>query len=211
MAGSPRVGGPRRRDPERRARILDAAAALAARRGFHAVPMEEIGTAAGIVGSGVYRHFASKEALLVALLDQAMDRLRSEQVRILAEAPDDDAALCALVDSHVAMALRERDVLTVHHRESHSLPTADRRRLRDDQRRYAESWVALLCRLHPDRAAASARLQVHSAIGAIQSILFHRPDLPEAEVAAELARAARACLDHGGADDRGSSARAAPA
>jgi AcrR family transcriptional regulator len=50
----------RTRDPERKARIMGAAADLVARKGYHAVSMAEIGSAAGITGSGVYRHFDSK-------------------------------------------------------------------------------------------------------------------------------------------------------
>lgn len=61
---------PRRRDPDRAERILAAAARLIASRGFHGVGMAEIGAEAGIVGSGIYRHFPSKEAILVALLDR---------------------------------------------------------------------------------------------------------------------------------------------
>jgi len=40
-----------------------AAAALGARRGFDAISMADIGAEAGIVGSGVYRHFDSKTAI----------------------------------------------------------------------------------------------------------------------------------------------------
>ena len=47
----------RRRDPARKDRILAAAADLVARRGYHAVGMADIGAEAGIVGSGIYRHF----------------------------------------------------------------------------------------------------------------------------------------------------------
>ena len=65
----------RTRDPDRRERILRAAAELVAERGFHAVSMADIGAASGIVGSGVYRHFDSKSAVLVALLDEGMERL----------------------------------------------------------------------------------------------------------------------------------------
>ena len=67
--------GVRTRDPDRRVRILRSAASLLAERGFHGVSMADIGGAAGIVGSGVYRHFDSKSAVLVALLDEVMDRL----------------------------------------------------------------------------------------------------------------------------------------
>ena len=77
---SPRQGDPeRRRDPERRARILRAAADLASRRGFTTVSLADIGAEAGIVGSGIYRHFGSKASILVALLDQVMDRLMSRR------------------------------------------------------------------------------------------------------------------------------------
>ena len=57
----------RTRDPARKERILAAAADLVASSGYHAVSMADIGAAAGITGSGIYRHFASKSALLVAL------------------------------------------------------------------------------------------------------------------------------------------------
>src|SRR4051794_41975786 len=67
--------GVRTRDPDRRERILRAAAELVAERGFHAVSMADIGAASGIVGSGVYRHFESKSAVLLALLDEGMERL----------------------------------------------------------------------------------------------------------------------------------------
>ena len=47
-----------------------AAAALGAPRGFDAISMADIGAKAGIVGSGVYRHFDSKTAILVAMADR---------------------------------------------------------------------------------------------------------------------------------------------
>ena len=79
----------RRRDPERRERILLAAARLAASRGFHTVGMAEIGAEAGIVGSGVYRHFDSKDAILLALLDRGMSRLEDGAAAVLARGGSD--------------------------------------------------------------------------------------------------------------------------
>ena len=112
----------RRRDPERRERILTAAAQLAAGRGFHTVGLADIGAQAGIVGSGLYRHFASKDALLVALLDRGMDRLAEGAAAILATVPDGHAALSALLRDHIAVAIEERAVLAVYHREIYTLP-----------------------------------------------------------------------------------------
>ena len=59
----------------RREQLLEAAAALFAERGYHAVGIDDIGAAAGISGPGVYRHFPSKQALLAALCDRALTRM----------------------------------------------------------------------------------------------------------------------------------------
>ena len=56
-------------------RLLDATAALVAERGFHAVGIADIGAAAGVSGSAIYRHFRSKQEILVALLDRVVDGL----------------------------------------------------------------------------------------------------------------------------------------
>ena len=61
------------RDPDRRERILRAAAELIAQRGYLGVNLADIGTAAGIVGSGIYRHFDSKAAILVEMFDRVVD------------------------------------------------------------------------------------------------------------------------------------------
>ena len=58
-----------------------AAAALGAQRGFDAISMADIGAEAGIVGSGIYRHFDSKTAILVAMADRVMDRLMTRAAR----------------------------------------------------------------------------------------------------------------------------------
>jgi AcrR family transcriptional regulator len=194
--GPPAAGTARRgrRDPERRERILGAAAELVARRGFHTVAMADIGAEAGIVGSGIYRHFDSKDAILVALLDRVMARLQDGAARILAASGDDRSALSALVGDHVRVAIEDRSVLAVYHREVHNLPEDDRRRLRRAQRHYLEDWVHVLAPLRRDLADGELRLAVHAAIGAIQSTLFFRSGLAPDRAAALLDAMAHACL-----------------
>lgn len=184
----------RRRDPDRRARILGAAAELAARRGFHSVGMAEIGERAGIVGSGIYRHFDSKSAVLVAVLDQGMDRLADRAAEIVSTAADDRSALSALVRDHIAVAVTERDMLATYHREVHTLPEDDRRRLRRRQRHYLEDWVHVLAPLRPDLSDPELRVAVQAAIGAVQSTLFFRSGLPERRLTELLDAMAHHCL-----------------
>ncbi|MGH2908513.1 MAG: TetR/AcrR family transcriptional regulator [Solirubrobacteraceae bacterium] len=175
-------------------RILTAAAQLAARRGFHTVGMADIGAEAGIVGSGIYRHFGSKDALLVALLDQVMDRLQAGAERVMASSVDERARLSALVRDHIRVAIEDRSVLAVYHREIHNLPEDERRRLRRRQRHYIEDWVHVLAPLRRDLADGELRLAVHAAVGAVQSTLFFRSGLAPERLAALLDEMAHACL-----------------
>ncbi|MFC5996364.1 TetR/AcrR family transcriptional regulator [Pseudonocardia hispaniensis] len=184
----------RQRDPERKERILVAAAELAARRGFHTVGMADIGAEAGIVGSGIYRHFDSKNAILVVLLDRVMDRLQSGAEAILATAPNDRSALSSLVRDHIRVAVEDRSVLAVYHREIHNLPEEDRRRLRRKQRHYVEEWVHVLAPLRRDLADGELRLAVHAAVGAVQSTLFFRSGLATERLVELLDTMAHACL-----------------
>jgi AcrR family transcriptional regulator len=184
----------RRRDPDRKERILVAAAALGAQRGFDAISMADIGAAAGIVGSGIYRHFGSKTAILVAMADRVMDRLMKAADEIIAAAPGDRECLSMLVRDHIEVALTDHDALAVYHREVRTLPEDERRRLSRLQRHYIEEWVHLLAPLRPDLADGEVRLAVHAAIGAIQSTLFFRSGLADERLAELLEVMAHACL-----------------
>lgn len=184
----------RRRDPTRRQRILAASAELISEQGYHAVGLADIGAAAGIVSTGVYRHFAGKPAILAALLEQVMNLLGEGAAGIVASAPDDRAALTGLVRHHVRVALVDRRILQVYHLEARHLPEQDFSRLRRAQRHYLEEWVAVLTSLRPGLGDGQARVLVHAAIGAVQSILFHSPGLADDRLATLLCDAAHACL-----------------
>jgi hypothetical protein len=80
----------RTRDPERRSRILAAAADLVARKGFHAVSVAEIGAAAGITGSGIYRHFDRKTAVLAPKPRSALSTTLSKSMGAMAFPPNTD-------------------------------------------------------------------------------------------------------------------------
>jgi AcrR family transcriptional regulator len=81
------LGAPVTRDGEpakARERILDAAYELFSKRGIRAVGTEEVLAKAGVAKSTLYRHFPSKEALVLAFLQRREQRWTREFV--LAEA-----------------------------------------------------------------------------------------------------------------------------
>jgi AcrR family transcriptional regulator len=168
----------RGRDPARKERILSAAADLVAQRGYHATGMAEIGAAAGITGSGIYRHFDSKSALLVALLDRVIDDLLATAAGIVDQGGDQWTVLRQLVRDQVRFAVEDRELLTVYVDEIRHLPDDDRRRLRRKQRRYVEEWVTVLGELRPQLPESEARTLVHAAVGTIQSARHHDSGVP---------------------------------
>lgn len=184
----------RTRDPERKDRILTAAASLIGRNGFHAVSMSEIGSEAGITGSGIYRHFDGKSAILIGLFDAIIDNLMTSQAAILGEATDVRRQLHRLVTDQVEFVVGDRHLAQVYYNEIQSLPGADRQRLRRKQRLYLEEWVHLVRESRPDLDDAQCRVLVHAAIGAIQSTLFHNVGLEESRLKDLLVTGALAVL-----------------
>jgi DNA phosphorothioation-dependent restriction protein DptG len=165
-----------------------------ARKGFHAVSIAEIGAAAGITGSGVYRHFNSKSAVLVALFDRVIDDLLREEHQILSTTDDLGQALDQLIAGQIEFVVGERELAQVYYNEINNLPEEDRRRLRRKQRLYLEEWVHLVSELRNDLSDSDARTVVHAAIGAIQSPLFHNTGLQKDRLRALLADAARSII-----------------
>jgi AcrR family transcriptional regulator len=68
-----------RRRAQTRARLLEAAARVYARRGFDAATLDEVADEAGFTKGAVYDHFGSKENLLFALLDEHLSAQIAEQ------------------------------------------------------------------------------------------------------------------------------------
>ncbi len=154
----------------------------------------EIGAAAGITGSGIYRHFDSKSAVLVALFDRVIDELLRDEQKIVDTIVDLRAALDRLIAGQVEFVVGNRELAQVYYSEINNLPEEDRRRLRRKQRLYLEEWVHLVDELREDLTDTEARAVVHAVIGAIQSPLFHNTGLPEDRLRSLLTDTARAIL-----------------
>lgn len=182
------------RDPERKTRILDAAAELIAEHGFFGVNLADIGTAAGIVGSGIYRHFDSKVAILVELFDRVVDRLVADAESALESAEDPVQTLGALVRGQISFTIGERQLCQVYLQESRNLPEGDLRRLRWKQRHYIDLWQDVLGAIRPELSEAARQLIVHSTISGMHSVHRFRSPLAEPELAELMEQIARHTL-----------------
>ncbi|GAA3959679.1 TetR/AcrR family transcriptional regulator [Actinomadura viridis] len=177
----------------RRTEILGAAAELFARRGYHGVSIGDLGRAVGLTGPALYRHFSGKEAVLAEMLLDISERLLEEGVR-RAAAPDPGEALDGLLRWHIAFALGNPALITVHGRELDNVPEPQRHKIRRLQRAYVEEWVGVLRRLRPEEPADRTRAAVHACFGLLNSTPHSAAGLDREAMAALLHAMAHAAL-----------------
>jgi AcrR family transcriptional regulator len=87
---------------ERRALIEQAAARLFAERGADATRLDDVAAAAGVTKPVLYRHFASKQALHLALLAKTRDELAAAALATYEPGGDPLAGLPAMLDAWFA-------------------------------------------------------------------------------------------------------------
>ncbi|MEV0609537.1 TetR family transcriptional regulator [Polymorphospora rubra] len=158
------------RPASRRELLLGEAIRLFHRHGYHAVAVEDIGRAAGMQASSVYRYFPSKADLLAAAYYRASDRLAGATTTAIAEASDPADALRRVVQAYVAYAFGQNDLVAVYLAENNNLPDVDRHQLRGAQRSHVEEWVRLVGTVRPDLSVADARVLVHAVLNVITDI-----------------------------------------
>ena len=175
-------------NPSRREQILQAAARLFAERGARAVGVDDVGAAVGVTGPAIYRHFASKDAMLAEMLLRISERLLDGGRAVVAAAgADPRAQLRALIAFQTDFALDNPALITVQDRDLGSLPEAEAAQVRRLQRRYVEVWVTVLARLHPTADAATCRARAHAVFGLINSTPHSAGRLDRAATARLLA------------------------
>jgi AcrR family transcriptional regulator len=183
-------------EPTRREQILATAADLFAARGFHGVSVVDLGAACGISGPALYKHFASKDAVLAEMLVTISERLLEVGRDRSASAADPVAAVRALVDWHVDFAIRHRSLIVVQDRDWESLPPDAREQVRALQRAYVEVWADRLREVHDGLAPDEARAMAHVAFGLINSTP-HSGKLSDERMRALLTGMARDALGVG--------------
>jgi AcrR family transcriptional regulator len=155
-------------------KILDSAAELFHEKGFHGASVDELGTAAGLSGPALYRHFAGKNEILAALFNLAMDELLAA-----ARAADESdpvqgprLALDRLVRHHVTFTLENRHLVNVYQREARSLVDPWRSSFAIRRKEYVDCWERLLGRCFPRATSLDVAIAVQSCLGMVFSITF---------------------------------------
>lgn len=125
-------------------RLLDAAARLFRQKGFAATGLREIAGDAGVLPGSVYYRFPTKEALLVALMERAVERAIAAVRSAASETSDPTERVRLGLRAHLRLLLSRDDSVHVLLYEWRSLtgPARDDMvRLRD---RYEAFWDGML-------------------------------------------------------------------
>ncbi len=83
--------------------IMVAAVQLFAEYGYHAAPLRDIARIAGIQAASIYHHYASKQALLVEIMETYMQRLIASLEHILEQFDDPLKRLHEAIANHIRM------------------------------------------------------------------------------------------------------------
>lgn len=87
----------------RRKQILDAATQVFAEKGFHRATIKDIAHVAGIADGTIYTYFASKDAILIAVLDRLNETTERKQQFVLSGEQDLKAFFRAYLQQRMAL------------------------------------------------------------------------------------------------------------
>jgi AcrR family transcriptional regulator len=133
------------RAKRREREVLDAAAAVFARKGYAATSVQEIADAVGLLKGSLYHYIESKDALLYRLVSEvhdAVERNLEEVAAIPGLSPR--ARIERYVERQVAYTLANLELIAVYHNDLQHLSRRRRARISARRRRQEEFIRALV-------------------------------------------------------------------
>jgi AcrR family transcriptional regulator len=127
-----------------RVTVIDTACELFAERGYRGTSMKDVAETLGVRASSLYNHVTSKQDMLFAIMDKAMDRALNAQEEALAGVEDVSGQLRAATESLVLDFLRNPAEVTVCNTEVRSLDPANRDAIVAKRDRYASRVRAII-------------------------------------------------------------------
>lgn len=158
---------PSRRPSNRRDLILEAAIDLFHERGYPATGVDDIGKAVDVSGPAIYRHFSSKEEILLEAIRLAADEVHEANQNVRATGTDPMSVLEGYVRAYVRMALQRSALISVWTSEARHLSSQRRSPMNRRLRSWTNEWRRELVAVRPDLDDAQITVLVSGAIGLI--------------------------------------------
>ncbi|MDZ7910544.1 MAG: TetR family transcriptional regulator [Rhodococcus sp. (in: high G+C Gram-positive bacteria)] len=154
--------------------------------GYHEVGLEDIGAAASITASSVYRYFPSKAELLEAALHRADAQLTDTLAGALEQSSSPVDAVRTFARLYTELTFRQGELVAVYFAEIGNLPADRRSTLRRIQRHNIDGWSQLLRQARPNTSVVVSKFLIHAALGLVfdvgRTVRFERSDRTMARV-----------------------------
>lgn len=171
--------------PDRKATITAAAAELFAAKGFAGAGIDEIGARAGVSGPAIYRHFRGKDAVLLAVVMEAVDAFELS-------VPESASTVEELASGPVSAALEHPERLVTYLRERHRLGGDALQELDLRERQLFHPWRDAIRKRNPELQPQEIPRRLRALLAAMSVIAMQgdsvpRPDLDKLLVASTAA------------------------
>lgn len=161
--------------------ILEAAAQVFRQKGFHGASMQDIANAVNLQKASLYHHVSSKQEILLALLDRALELLLQRISAITTQEIPPDQKLQEMIQAYLEILTENRDLSAVLLFEHRSLERKQHARHVPNRDKFEALWrgvlqegVAAGC-FQCDDPAMTAR----AILGILNwTITWYRPDGP---------------------------------
>ena len=131
--------------PDRREVILERAADLFAKQGVDATTVREIAEAVGILSGSLYHHFASKDAIVDAIVSSFMSDLVTRYEAVLAGSNDPASRLRGLVQASIATSADHPHATEIYQNDARYLQAAEGATIvRQSARAVRSAWIKVL-------------------------------------------------------------------
>jgi AcrR family transcriptional regulator len=135
--------------------ILAAAARVFRRDGYSGAKLADIAAEVGMKAGSLYYHFASREALVEAVMAEGVRRTRAVVGERLAALPADAGGLARLavaIEAHLVMVIAQEDIASATIKLIWQAPQPIRDRILAEQRAYGAVWRDLLVQARAEGA-----------------------------------------------------------
>ncbi len=120
--------------------ILDAAAQVIRKKGFHAASMADIAKAVNLQKASLYHHVSSKQEILLALLDRGLEMLTERIAPLAAQSAPADVKLRQMICAYLQLLAENGDLASVLLFEHRSLEPRQHTRHIPNRDKFEALW-----------------------------------------------------------------------
>ncbi|QHE73826.1 MULTISPECIES: TetR/AcrR family transcriptional regulator [Rhodococcus] len=149
-----------------RDRVLQVAAELFAKSGYHGTGIADLGTAVGLGRGALYHYIGSKEAILYEISSRQLAQMNTVAEELALSEADPEKRLRGLARALMRNIADHRAEWTVFFREYHALTDERRDRIIAERERYESHWRNALAEgIRDGQFRALPRLMVKGLLG----------------------------------------------